>query len=242
MIKKILSKMALIAAIFSGSLVMLGMAGCNEEKKESSNQVIQSSKNSHKKDSKKVSSKKKSKKSKAVKKSSKKLAHLNYNLDDDNDMSFLDNISTEKALKAQEEISKLIAMLEEENKALQPAIPFEKPYQTVLFTESSTSVADVQAEVLAKNTKKALDAAQRGKKFIVRGHSDALESDYNDGIAEELARKRAEGVKNELVASGIPAEDIEISVIGANEPMVFNYDKAQQEKNVLNRRVEILTI
>lgn len=237
-----LNKIIFSITIFSAGMIMLAMAGCDmikKDKKETSYKPVNTKKETPSKKN-KASKKKKSKKNSNIK----KLAFLSPQAqnNEENDIVFLDNISTEKALKAQEEISKLIAMLEEENKNIQPDLSFEKPYRTVMFNPKSTEIAHNQAEAVKKNTEKALTASKSGKKFILRGHSDAIESDYDDSVALHLAQKRAEAVKEELVQSGIDANNIEIAAIGSTEPLVFNFDKDHQEKNIANRRVEIITI
>jgi len=164
--------------------------------------------------------------------------------DDDNDnIAFLDNLSTEKALKAQEEIARLIAMLQEENKTLiEKQEATEQPYQTVLFEPGSFELGNEQHVLVNSSLEKIVAAAMAGKTIVIRGHSDPLESNYNDAEALALAQKRAEAVKQEMISAGVPQANIEVAAIGKDELIVYNFDEKQQELSSPNRRVEILTI
>src|SRR2546428_812053 len=54
-------------------------------------------------------------------------------------------------------------------------------------------------------------AAVPAVRYVVRGHSDRLESpDYNWRLSE----RRAEGVRDYLIAQGVPAENIELRAFG----------------------------
>lgn len=180
---------------------------------------------------------------KTGKKSSKKKAKKEKKDDDDiKDLAFLDNLSSRRARETEDEIRHLIAMIENENKALDGEDAFDKPYQTVLFESGATDLNNDQLELVRENKAKAAEAAKSGRLLVVRGHSDAIEAGYNDEEALVLAKRRADAVKDELVSYGVPAQQVETVAVGSSEPISYNFDKEQEDLNQPNRRVEIITI
>lgn len=95
--------------------------------------------------------------------------------------------------------------------------------QTVFTPESAREADDIYQEVLAKNA----------SEVVLIGHTDTSASDsYNDA----LSLRRAEKVKQDLIAAGVPAETIRISGRGETDLFVSTPDETVE---VRNRRVEI---
>jgi OOP family OmpA-OmpF porin len=66
------------------------------------------------------------------------------------------------------------------------------------------------------------------------GHTDAIGHSTEENLP--LSRRRAETVRNALVAGGIPAAVIDVAYFGPNQPLVPNRPGVPEP---LNRRVEI---
>ncbi len=111
------------------------------------------------------------------------------------------------------------------------ALP-EKPVGfTVYFLEGTDTLTP---ESLASFERiKALLASRNVPDIQVVGHADRVGS-VSDNDA--LSRKRAESVREALVAAGIAAELIAVSARGEREPAVPTADEVAEERN---RRVEI---
>jgi outer membrane protein OmpA-like peptidoglycan-associated protein len=235
----LLKKSLTVATLLSVVFCMSGFSGCSKNCAEGS---------CAKKETKvkKTVSVKSGKSEKKSSKNKKGNSSKHEDLDGDSnidDVAFLDNLSTEKALRAQQEIARLIAMIEEENRSLSKEQELaEQPYQTVLFEPGSSQLDEEQHFLVGENAQKISEAVKAGRTVIVRGHSDSIESNYSDAEAFNLAQMRAETVKNEFVKAGIPEASVEVASIGKEEPIVYNFDKEQQERSLPNRRVEILTI
>jgi outer membrane protein OmpA-like peptidoglycan-associated protein len=242
-------------AMLSGLLLLSGFSGCGNSscekddsklnKKNCKNSKTENSKKEEKHKKKSPNKKKHHTKAKSTSKSTVKSTSYE-DLDDDSDnsdLAFLDGLSTEQALKTQEEITRLIAMIEEENKALgKEQEASDQPYQTVLFESGVTELGSDQYSLVMANSQKVAEAVKNGKTIVVRGHSDALESNYSEAQAFNLSKKRCEFIKDEFVKAGIPESHVEVASIGNLEPIVYNFDKDQPELSMPNRRVEILTI
>jgi OOP family OmpA-OmpF porin len=68
---------------------------------------------------------------------------------------------------------------------------------------------------------------------VVTGHTDrAAETGYND----TLSLKRAQAVRKQLIARGLPEESVSAAGRGEREPLVASADGTREAKN---RRVEI---
>ncbi len=97
---------------------------------------------------------------------------------------------------------------------------------------------DAKAKKLANtliDAKKTLASSNLpGWKFVVYGHTDTRgDAQHN----KELSQKRAQAMVRELVARGVPKDDIEAVGMGAEKPLVKPDDTpAKQAKN---RRYEI---
>jgi outer membrane protein OmpA-like peptidoglycan-associated protein len=72
--------------------------------------------------------------------------------------------------------------------------------------------------------------AHPGLRVVVEGHSDKPAND-------DLALRRAQAVKDQLIASGLPAGIVEIRAMGEARPLGSNTTEAGREQN---RRVEIV--
>lgn len=70
--------------------------------------------------------------------------------------------------------------------------------------------------------------------IIIRGHADRSGATQ---INYKLSEKRAKKVKGLLVKEGIPADSIEISFHGEDEPLIRTADDVPK---LLNRRVEVI--
>jgi len=70
--------------------------------------------------------------------------------------------------------------------------------------------------------------------IIIRGHADRSGTTQ---INYKLSEKRAKKVKGLLVKEGIPADSIEISYHGEDEPLIWTADDVPK---LLNRRVEVI--
>jgi outer membrane protein OmpA-like peptidoglycan-associated protein len=99
--------------------------------------------------------------------------------------------------------------------------------------------ANAQADLDAK-AHDVLDAAIAAAKASspveigVTGHTDAIGYSADENLP--LSQRRAETVRNALIAAGIPSELIDIAFFGANHPLVPNKPGVPEP---LNRRVEI---
>jgi len=109
-----------------------------------------------------------------------------------------------------------------------PAAPFSASLyflldQTVFTPESAREADDIYQQVLA----------QKADQVILIGHTDTSASNsYNDA----LSFRRAEKVKQNLIAAGVAADTIRISGRGETDLFVNTPDETVE---VRNRRVEI---
>ncbi len=72
--------------------------------------------------------------------------------------------------------------------------------------------------------------AHPGLRVVVEGHSDKSASD-------ELSLRRAQAVRDQMIASGLPSSMVEIRPMGESRPLGSNSTEAGREQN---RRVEIV--
>ncbi len=222
--------------------ILIGFSGCKESFKDSKNVIL-----SHNKKDKGVEAKVTPKDKKKKKEDSSNKVVL-YESDADyslGEIAFVDTLSTEKleqlAAQAQEQFATMFAYLDEEKNRLGVGSD-DQSYKTIFFEPKSTEVNDSQITAFAENITNAAKAAKEGKKVVIRGHGDKLEAEYAEAVAVELAEKRAQLVKNEIIKAGAPANNVEVAALGTTEQLVFNLDFNNQEQNMYNRRVEILTI
>ncbi len=90
------------------------------------------------------------------------------------------------------------------------------------------------ANALVDAKKKLNSAGVTNFKFVVSGHTD---SSGSAAANKELSKKRAAVMEKELVAKGIPANEIESVGMGSEKPLVKPDDTPQ--KKAKNRRYEI---
>jgi outer membrane protein OmpA-like peptidoglycan-associated protein len=90
------------------------------------------------------------------------------------------------------------------------------------------------ANSLVDAKKKLNGAGVKNFKFVVSGHTDSTGSAKHN---EELSTKRAAVIERELVAKGIPREEIESVGMGSRKPVVKPDDT--EAKRAKNRRYEI---
>lgn len=231
-------------------LVMLGMHDC---KKDHKNEEVKVHSNKKSKKKNKKNSSKKMEVARALPEA--KVENMSFFEEEETNIASLQNDRfvdefdeskelEKKALAAEKEIQRLIAMLEEENKKLKENECFDQPFETVFFDSESRDISSNQLSVMKENKKKALAAAREGRKVVVRGHSDIFENQSNEVENINLAKKRAEAVKQELIKDGIPEDKIELAAMGTSQPLVIQDLEKQGDdsKNLYNRRVEILTI
>lgn len=104
--------------------------------------------------------------------------------------------------------------------------------RTIRFTEASARV-DPASERLLDEVAHALRPCV-GSIIAVTGHTDA---NGNPRVNLELSRARAETVRWELIARGIPADGLRATGVGANEPI-----KGLDPRDSANRRIEFSVI
>ncbi len=92
------------------------------------------------------------------------------------------------------------------------------------FTDETSIRLEGISKILSRYT---------ASKFVVEGHTDSTGSDK---VNQELSQKRADAVRNYLIANGFPAENIQAVGYGSSKPIGDNAtSKGRQE----NRRVDI---
>ena len=124
------------------------------------------------------------------------------------------------------------AELRNKFKSALSAQPLPATRFTLYFTEgSNTLTTESQADVTAiLNEIKQRPAPD----LVVIGHTDRVGS-LSDN--DKLSTKRAESIRQQLIARGIDAESIQASGRGEREPLVMTPDEIAEPRN---RRVEIL--
>ncbi len=228
------------------------------KKQQKPKKVKQSKSKSSKKETPKKKKKDEEKESKKMKKDNYKKSFDDDDEDDDDDkeideeeyekfnedIAFLDSLNSRKnpaSEDVEEQIKSLLAKLKAEEQLLSNNKDFDQPYQAILFDTASSCVSEDQLQVVQANVSELIEAAKNGEKIIIRGHADMLEH-HDEAQITELAKKRADAVKAELISKGVPSETIEVKICGAKEPLVFGFNAEKQElENRANRRVEIWT-
>lgn len=114
-------------------------------------------------------------------------------------------------------------------------------FKTVYFNFDENSIKEDQSEVLAADVTEAKAAVDAGKDVIVQGHCCQIGSErYNLALSEQ----RAQAVKEEMIAQGIPAEKIKTIGFGYEKPAVEasnTSDRTTLIKELApNRRAEIV--
>lgn len=120
--------------------------------------------------------------------------------------------------------------------ALQGATAAGQPLEKVIRFDSALFLFDFNKAVLRQKGRDALKAAApelRGHRLTIAGYTDDIGSDaYND----RLGMRRAEAVRDYLVAEGIPADLISLQGEGR---CCFVRPNDTEEGRQQNRRVEI---
>jgi outer membrane protein OmpA-like peptidoglycan-associated protein len=106
------------------------------------------------------------------------------------------------------------------------------PEDVLIYFASGSAVLDPKAESQIDYTARLF---REGNPFVmtVAGHTDAVGEDYPNLL---LSARRAETVKQALIARGIPAERLQIQALGESDPAVPGRDDTADAKN---RRVRI---
>jgi OmpA-OmpF porin, OOP family len=90
------------------------------------------------------------------------------------------------------------------------------------------------AKLLVDAKKQLVAAGFKGYTFVVSGHTDSTgKAEHN----KELSQKRAAVIVKELVARGVPKDEIEPVGMGSDKPLVTPDDTEAKRKK--NRRYEI---
>ncbi|MBS1139693.1 MAG: OmpA/MotB [Proteobacteria bacterium] len=112
--------------------------------------------------------------------------------------------------------------------AAQPA----RPQSYVLYFEAGGNVLTQESQAALANIRKEI-AERAASEVMVIGHTDRVGSvEGND----KLSLKRAEGLRELLIESGVAAEKLEAVGRGERDPLVPTADEVDEPKN---RRVEI---
>lgn len=93
-----------------------------------------------------------------------------------------------------------------------------------LTPESREEMAKVQTEI----------AGRPAPDVMVVGHTDRVGKVEDNDM---LARKRAEKIRSDMVAQGVPADAVQAAGRGEREPLVPTADEVREPRN---RRVEII--
>lgn len=107
-----------------------------------------------------------------------------------------------------------------------------RPLGYVLYFEAGGNVLTAESQAALTNIRKEI-AERPASEVMVIGHTDRVGSvDGND----KLSKKRAEGLRDLLIESGVPAAKLEAVGRGERDPLVPTDDEVDEPKN---RRVEI---
>ncbi|MBR2141145.1 MAG: OmpA family protein [Rickettsiales bacterium] len=115
-------------------------------------------------------------------------------------------------------------------------IEFSKQKTINIFFDYDNFKLNPEALVKISSVLKYINGLKEDYKVLVVGHADrAGKVIYNN----TLARKRANTVYNVLIKNGVPRELVTVESLSSKSPKVLT---RQNEKNQLNRRVEITII
>ena len=148
-----------------------------------------------------------------------------------------ERLAAEKAARATAELAARDAM-DRLRLAASLAIK-EEPRGTVILLPGSVLFASNKSDLLPTAQSK-LDAVaealknQEDRRMVVEGHTDSQGSEASN---MDLALRRAQSVRDYLVAKGVGAEQISASGIGQGRPIA---DNKSPEGRANNRRVEIV--
>ena len=115
-------------------------------------------------------------------------------------------------------------------------------FKTVHFDFNKNNIRPDQKPLVAQDVTLAEQAVKQGKKVVIEGHCDQIGSaTYNLALSE----RRAQSVKNELLASGkVTKGDIKTVGYGFEKPLVWSDAKTRPaliKELAPNRRAELVT-
>ncbi|MBY0353001.1 OmpA family protein [Candidatus Babeliales bacterium] len=119
---------------------------------------------------------------------------------------------------------------------------FEEDYefQRVHFDFNQNEIKNDQKPVVATDCKLAKKAIESGKTVTVQGHTCQMGS---AGYNLALSQRRAQAVKKEMVAQGLPKEKIKTIGLGYESPLVWT-NETDRDKKIealsANRRAEVV--
>jgi outer membrane protein OmpA-like peptidoglycan-associated protein len=119
--------------------------------------------------------------------------------------------------------------------------PEDKDYKfkVVNFDLNKNTIRDDQVEAVSENVKLATAATKEGKNLIVAGHCCSLGSaSFNMSLSE----KRAKKIRDEMVKSGVPKDNVSILGCGSEHTIVASEAQDRQQRIIElspNRRAEI---
>lgn len=109
-----------------------------------------------------------------------------------------------------------------------------KSREEVLFNTNKTDFKELSLPILIEITQ--MMKQHPDAKFRIEGYTDSVgPADFN----MRLSQSRANAVRDYLISSGIPAENLIVEAFGESNPRVSNLTK---DGRLLNRRVEIIRI
>lgn len=111
------------------------------------------------------------------------------------------------------------------------ALPPRPSSYTVYFETGTDTMTPESAQAFV-GVKREI-AERPAVEVMVIGHTDRVGSPAEN---DPLSRQRAELVRDQLVAEGVPAEKLEVAGRGEREPLVPTADEVDEPRN---RRVEI---
>lgn len=107
-----------------------------------------------------------------------------------------------------------------------------RPTSYVLYFEAGGNVLTQESQAAMLAIRKEI-AERAASEVMVIGHTDRVGSAEGN---EKLSLKRAQGIADQLVDTGVPAEKLEVVGRGERDPLVPTADEVDEPRN---RRVEI---
>jgi peptidoglycan-associated lipoprotein len=123
----------------------------------------------------------------------------------------------------------------------QAEVDQELGFKRVQFDFNKNSIRKDQVKVVDADVQAAKKAVEQGKKVVVQGHTCQMgPAAYNMA----LSQRRAESVKEKMLASGLDASEVKTVGYGYEYPIAYSdsTDRATKIKELaVNRRAEIIT-